>query len=60
MLSLNFSSFITPSFPFLEFFIDSIPLNNPADIRVFTILQPKSSKSLMALSFYTSFNDILN
>lgn len=60
MLSLNFSSFIIPSFPFLEVFIDSIPLNIPADIRVFTILQPKSSKSLMALSFYISSNDMLN
>ena len=60
MLSLIFSSFITPSFPFLEVLIDSIPLNIPADISVFTILQPKSSKSLMALFFYTSSNDMLN
>ena len=60
MLSLNFSSSITPSFPFPIFIIESIPLNIPTYINVFKILKPKSSKLLMVLSFYTSSNDILN
>lgn len=60
MLSLNSSSFIIPSFPSPMFLIESIPLNIPADISVFKILKPKSSKLLMVLFFYTSSNDILN